>query len=96
MSHWYDWSGDDLILRLRIVPRSKRDQIAGVHGGSLKIRITAPPVEGKANAHLLQFLAAEFGVSRRAVTLLTGQTSGHKRVSVTAPTRLPCGIKPAS
>ncbi len=71
---WYRWSGKQLILNLRVVPRNKQDGIAGVHGDCLRVRIAAPPVDGRANQRLVEFLAREFGVARREVILLAGDT----------------------
>lgn len=86
---WFEWRGDELLLYLRIQPRAARDEIVGPHGDRLKVRITAPPVEGKANAHLLKFLAKRFGVPRSRVVLLGGEAGRDKRVGVIAPERLP-------
>lgn len=69
-------------LTLHIQPGAKKTEVAGVHGVALKIRLHAPPVDGKANAHLLEFLAARLVVSKAAVTLLGGETSRAKRVRV--------------
>ncbi len=64
MHDFYTWDGDDLLLKVRVQPRAHRDEIAGRHGDSLKIRITAPPTEGKANAHLAALLAKELGIPK--------------------------------
>lgn len=72
---WYHWEGDDLLLSLRVQPRSKKDEFITPHGDHYKARITAPPVEGKANEHLLKFLAKSFGVRKSQVSMQTGQTS---------------------
>ena len=77
------------MLKLRIVPNAKRSEVAGEHGGALKVRLAAPPVDGKANAELLRFLAEAFGVPLRSVTLLRGAASRSKRVRVEAPSRRP-------
>lgn len=89
MPDWYRWDGEDLILDLHIQPRASRDAIAGEHGNRLKVRITAPPVEGKANRHLLKFLAGLFGVASRDVSLLSGDTGREKRVRIHRPQHLP-------
>ena len=92
MSACHRWEGDTLILEVRVQPRASRDEIVGLHGDALKIRITAPPVDGKANAHLTRFLAKAFGVPRARVTLLGGETGRSKRLRIEAPTRLPAAI----
>jgi uncharacterized protein (TIGR00251 family) len=53
MCPWYRWDGADLVLDCHLQPRSSADELVGDHGDALKIRITAPPVDGKANAHLV-------------------------------------------
>jgi len=60
-------------------------EVAGTHGDALKMRLAAPPVEGKANAELLRFLAEVFGVPRRNVTLLRGELSRAKVVRIARP-----------
>jgi uncharacterized protein (TIGR00251 family) len=88
MSAWHRWDGADLVLRLRVVPRSPRDALL-LDGPQLKARIAAPPVDGAANDRLLRYLAAEFGVARSRVSLLRGSTGRDKVVRIGAPTRLP-------
>ena len=85
----YQWQDDDLILSIRLQPRASRDEIVGVHGDQLKIRITAPPVDGKANQHLLRYLAKYCQVPRASVELISGQTGRTKRVRIHQPKRLP-------
>lgn len=86
MSHpvWLKRSGDTLILTLHIQPGAKKTEIAGEHGDALKIRLAAPPVDGKANAALLEFIADRLGVAKGAVILKSGQTSRRKVVEVSA------------
>jgi uncharacterized protein len=86
---WYRWEGDDLLLSLRVQPRAKRDAVGEPQGEQLKVRIAAPPVEGKANAHLRRFLAEVFGVPLSRVELLGGEQARAKRLRIRAPTRLP-------
>ncbi|MBB5017460.1 hypothetical protein HNQ59_000724 [Chitinivorax tropicus] len=71
-----------MTLTLHIQPGAKHTEIAGLHGDALKIRLAAPPVDGKANAALLAFLADRFGVPVRQVTLKTGETSRRKVVAI--------------
>ena len=82
---WYRWDGDDLILDCRLQPKASADELVGDLGDELKIRITAPPVDGKANAHLVQFLAKAFGVSKSRVTIEKGELGRSKRVRIQAP-----------
>jgi len=67
-------------VRVRIQPRSSQDRIAGLHGGSVKITLTAPPVEGEANQRLIAFLARKLKIPKSAVTILYGHTSRDKQV----------------
>jgi uncharacterized protein (TIGR00251 family) len=91
---WYSWDGEDLVLRLRIQPRAAHDEIAGPLGDALKIRLTAPPVDGKANERLRKFLSERCGVPKSQVTVLSGDTSREKRVKIAAPRILLPGIAP--
>lgn len=91
---WYSWQGNSLTLNVRVQPRASRDEIAGVHGQQLKIRLTAPPVDGKANQTLLKFLAKTCGVPIGKVTLLSGETGRNKRVRIENPRYPPAGVKP--
>lgn len=92
---WYRWEGDDLVISVRVQPRARRDELGEVLGQELKVRITAPPVEGKANEHLVRFIAERFGVPASRVTLLAGVQSRSKRLRVSAPSRLPDGVAKA-
>jgi uncharacterized protein (TIGR00251 family) len=78
-----------LQLTLHVQPGASRTEVAGTHGEALKVRLAAPPVDGKANAELLRFLAEVFGVPRRNVTLLRGETSRAKAVRIERPTARP-------
>ncbi len=89
---FYIWKGGDLELRVRLQPKASRDEIVGPREDELKIRITAPPLEGRANAHLIRFLAGQFGVPRRQVTLLSGEKGRSKRLRIEAPAKLPESI----
>jgi uncharacterized protein (TIGR00251 family) len=86
---WFRWDGDDLLLDCHLQPKASKDEFAGLHGERLKIRLTAPPVEGKANAQLLAFLAAAFGVAKSQVSLESGELNRQKRVRIRAPRHLP-------
>jgi len=81
--------GDDLILTLRIQPKASRDEVCGEHGEAIRIRITAPPVEGRANTHLIGFLAKLFKVPKGRVSLISGEGGRDKVVRVQSPRELP-------
>jgi uncharacterized protein (TIGR00251 family) len=91
---WYRWEGRDLILQVRVQPRAKRDELVTLQGEYLCIRVTAPPVDGKANLRLRKFLAALFQVPYSTVALLSGSTGRDKRLRIKAPQQLPMDIKP--
>ncbi len=81
---WLNRAADgSVILTLHIQPGAKKTEITGLHGEALKIRLAAPPVDGKANAALIAFLAKACGVSKSSVELVSGDTSRAKRVRVT-------------
>ena len=82
MAAWHRTEGDAIILTIHAQPGAKRSEVAGLHGDALKIRLAAPPVEGKANEALVRFIAECFAVPQRNVELLRGAQSRHKMVKV--------------
>jgi uncharacterized protein (TIGR00251 family) len=82
VSEWYRRDGDVISLTLHVQPGAKRTEISGLHGEALKIRLAAPPIEGRANEALLRFIADTFGVPMRQVELKQGGQSRHKVVMV--------------
>jgi uncharacterized protein (TIGR00251 family) len=89
---WFRWDNHDLLLDLKVQPRASRTAFGEVHGDRLKIRVAAPPVDGEANAELVAFLAKAFGVPRRQVTVLRGQTGRAKTVRICDPDHLPAAL----
>ncbi len=79
---WLIADDDGVTLRLHIQPGAKKTEVAGLHGEALKIRLAAAPVDGKANACLIAFLAGQLGVAKAAISLLSGHTSRAKRVRI--------------
>lgn len=67
---------------MRVQPRASRNEITGVYGTALKIRLQAPPVDGAANDALVSYLADLLGVSRRSVRIVFGESSRNKTVEV--------------
>ena len=82
MTEWYRRDGETITLTLHVQPGAKRSEIAGLHGNALKIRLAAPPVEGRANEALQKFIAELFAVTMRQVELKQGAQSRHKVVAV--------------
>ena len=76
---------DGLVLRLYIQPKASRDSIVGLHGDELKVAITAPPVDGQANSHLVKFL----GVAKSQVVIEKGELGRHKQVKIIHPQQIP-------
>jgi uncharacterized protein (TIGR00251 family) len=84
VSDWFRAAADGRItLTLHIQPGAKKTEFAGLHGDALKIRLAAPPVDGKANEALVKFVAEVLGLPKSAVNLKSGQTSRRKVLEVT-------------
>ncbi len=87
MSDWYRVGNDgEITLTLHIQPGARKTECAGLHGDALKIRLAAAPVDGKANAALLAFVAERLGCGRAAVVLKSGQSSRRKVLMVRGST----------
>jgi uncharacterized protein (TIGR00251 family) len=83
VSAWFRAAPDGcLTLTLHVQPGAKKTEVAGLHGDALKIRLAAPPVDGRANEALLAFVAAALGVPKTAASLKRGQSSRRKVVEV--------------
>ncbi len=72
----------EALLEVRAQPRAKRNEVAGWRGDAVVVRVTAPPVKGKANRAIVALLAEALGVSPSAVRLVGGETSRRKRVAI--------------
>jgi uncharacterized protein (TIGR00251 family) len=90
----YRWEGQDLILFTHIQPRASQTAIIGVQGERLKIKTTAAPVDGKANAEVYQLLAKAFGVAKSQIVLQHGATSRQKTFRIPSPSQLPNFVTP--
>ena len=75
-------TGDECTFQVRVVPRSARNEVTGLDGEALRIRLVASPVDGKANRALQVFLAEKLRVSPSSVEILAGHRSRRKRVCV--------------
>lgn len=86
-----DWISEDgsgnLLLRLHVQPGAARTAVAGLHGAALKIRLAAPPVDGRANDALVAFLAKRLGIAKARVELVAGAASREKRVRISGVSR---------
>jgi uncharacterized protein (TIGR00251 family) len=80
--HWLTGTTEGIRLQIRVQPRAARTEIVGEHGGALKIRVAAPPVDGAANDALVGFLAERLGVARSSVSLGSGALARSKVVLV--------------
>ena len=79
---WFSRADGVITLALHVPPDAKRTDVQGLHGDALKIRLAAPPIEGRANHELVCFLAERFQVPQRNVSLIAGATSRQKRFRV--------------
>lgn len=86
---FFKWQDGDLILNVRVQPRAASDAFAEHNDDYIKIRITAPPVDGKANQHLIAFLSRTFKVAKSSIRLLAGETGRNKRLLIQQPKALP-------
>ncbi|MFO1376502.1 MAG: DUF167 family protein [Steroidobacteraceae bacterium] len=93
---WLRREGDDWVLALRVQPRATRDEVAGIVADRLKVRICAPPTDGRANDHLQRWLAGLLGVTRSQVQIEQGTTSRDKRVRLTGIRESPESILSAA
>ena len=71
-----------MTLELYVQPGARKSEFAGEHGGRMKVKLAAPPVDGKANDALVEFLAAHYGVPKRSVRIVGGLKSRQKRVTI--------------
>ena len=78
MSRWYRKTSEGWLISVHAQPGAKKSAVAGLHGDALKVRVAAPPVEGKANEALTAFVARALGLPRRAVSIVKGESSREK------------------
>jgi uncharacterized protein (TIGR00251 family) len=84
MPQWLRERDGRTTLTVHVQPGARTTEVAGVHGDALKIRLAAPPVDGRANATLVAFVAARLGLAQAAVSVHSGQTSRRKVLAVVA------------
>ena len=83
MSGWYRKTKEGWLISVHAQPGAKKSAVAGLYGEALKVRVAAPPVEGKANEALTAFVAKALGVPRRAVSIVKGESSREKLLLIT-------------
>lgn len=74
--------GNDIIIKVKIVPGSSKNKIIGAYNDALKISIAAPPVEGKANKKCIAYLAKYFDLAKSKIEIISGQTSKNKLIKI--------------
>lgn len=89
-AEWFYWRDKSLFLHVYLQPRASADNIVGVHDDCLKIRLTAPPLEGRANKYLIKFLASCFKVTEKQISITTGTLSRKKWVKIDEPKDISC------
>jgi len=72
----------DITIKVKVEPRSSKSGIVGPYGDSLKVKLTSPPVEGKANKELIEVLAKEYGIPKKNVEIVSGHNSKNKTVKL--------------
>lgn len=85
----FRWQDGDLLLDCHAQPGARHSAFAEVHNQRLKLKIAAPPVDGKANEALIAFISREFGVRKREVVLEKGASSRQKRLRIMSPKVIP-------
>lgn len=88
---WYQSGGEGVTIHVHAQPGAKRTEVAGLYGDCLKLRLASPPVDGKANECLIEFLARRLGATRGQVTIIRGMRSRRKTVFVAV-----AGLQPAA
>lgn len=82
MKLWIQEKDNAILLKIHVSPRSSKNQVTGLHGDALNVKITAPAVEGKANKALITFLADYFGLKKKQVEIKSGDKSREKVIAL--------------
>jgi len=89
---WAKRASTGWLFSIYAQPGAKRTEISGLHGDALKVRVAAPPAEGRANDALVTFLAAALGVPKKSVAVVKGARSRRKTISIAAPQADPASL----
>jgi hypothetical protein len=87
----YSKAKDGIIIEIQVIPRSSKKEIAGVNGNIVRVKLTAPPVDGAANEQLREVLAERFGIKKGNIVILKGASSRNKTVKIINPPILTMG-----
>ncbi|MBE3090971.1 MAG: YggU family protein [Actinobacteria bacterium] len=82
INDYFKITGNDIVIKVKIVPGSSKNKIVGVYNNALKISITAPPVEGKANKECIAYLSKYFDVAKSKIEIISGETSKNKLIKI--------------
>jgi uncharacterized protein len=85
----FQWQNTDLLLFCHLQPNASKNEFSGLYGDRLKLRIKAPPIDGKANALLIDWLSEEFSVAKNQVRIEQGELGRQKNIRICAPKKLP-------
>lgn len=87
--NWLSRDAESLQINVRIIPRASRDQVVGISQDRLKLKITAAPVDGKANDALIRYLSDLFGVAKSRIDIVRGHRGREKTVRISPAPDLP-------
>jgi len=82
INDYFKITGKDVVIKVKIIPGSSKSKVIGVYNNSLKITITAPPIEGKANKKCITYIAKCFDVAKSKIEIISGQTSKNKLIKI--------------
>ncbi len=89
------WEGESLVVNILGTPSAKKDAIGKPKGNQLKVSVTAAPVAGKATDHMVKFLAKEFEVATKDITVVFGRFNVNKQLRIQSPQKLPAVVAKA-
>ncbi|MBM2838880.1 MAG: hypothetical protein HW415_1505 [Deltaproteobacteria bacterium] len=84
---WLTEKGGCIFINIHLQPRASKNEIVGIHGESIKVRLTSPPVEGAANSHAIEFFAKKLGIQKSKITIVSGEKSRHKTLKIEGLTK---------
>lgn len=79
---WLEEKRGSIYIHVHVQPRASKNEIIGIHGDSLKVRLTSPPVEGAANSLLVEFMAKKLGMPKSRIEIVVGEKSRHKTLKI--------------